>query len=94
MKQLNGWEQLWLAFEGDNQPMYFSTLRVYDPSTAPGGKVTLSDIYKLIDSKLDKIPVYRHKLLKLPMELVYSFWIDDENLDLNNHIRSISLPAP
>ena len=48
MKQLNGWETLWFAFEGENQPMHFSTLRVYDPSTAPGGKA-VSNFFADID---------------------------------------------
>ena len=94
MRQLNGWETLWFAVEDENQPMHFSILRLYDPSTAPGGKVTFSDIYKLIESKLDKIPVYRQKLRKLPIGLGYAFWVDDEDFDLNNHIRNIALPAP
>ena len=94
MHQLNGLETFWFAIESNNQPMHFATLRVYDPSTAPGGKVTFNDTFKFIESKLDKIPIYRRKLFKPPMKLDHPFWIDDEDFDLKNHIKNIALPAP
>lgn len=94
MRQLNGLETLFLAMEDNNQPMHIATLRVYDPSTAPGGKVTFDDIFKYIESKLDEIPVYRRKLFKQPMRLDHPFWIEDEDFDLKNHIKNIAVPAP
>lgn len=94
MHQLKGLETMWLALDGSNQPMHFAGLRIYNPSTAPGGKVTFNDIIEFIESKLDEIPVYRRKLLKPQMSLDHPFWIDDENFDLNNHIKNIALPAP
>ena len=39
MKQLSGMDNLFLAIEDSNQHMHVGGLGIYDPSTAPGGKV-------------------------------------------------------
>ena len=56
MKQLGGLDELFFAMEKPNQCMHVAVLGIYDPSTAPGGKVRLRDIMAHIRERLDVAP--------------------------------------
>jgi hypothetical protein len=38
--------------------------------------------------------VFRQKLLRVPLELDYPYWVEDEHFDLEYHVRHIALPKP
>ena len=69
-------------------------IHIYDPSTAPGGRVRFKSILAHIEGRLHRSPVFRRKLLRVPLELDYPYWIEDEHFDLEYHVRHIALPAP
>lgn len=71
-----------------------SLIHIYDQSTAPGGKVRFKSILAHIESRLHLAPVFRQRLQRVPLELDYPYWVDDENFDLEYHVRHIALPAP
>lgn len=56
------------------------------------GSLKLDDLKKIIASKLHYIPKFRKRLLNVPMNLYFPYWIDDFDLDLQLH--RIKLPAP
>jgi WS/DGAT/MGAT family acyltransferase len=68
------------------------TLAVLDPSTAPGGKVTLPDLQHLIAERLPLVPPFRWRLAEVPFDLDYDYWIDDADFDLDFHVRELALP--
>ena len=37
---------------------------------------------------------FRSRLLRVPFELDYPYWIADEHFDLEYHVRHIALPQP
>lgn len=94
MRQLTGQDAVFLYMESRGAPLHVSALSVYDPSTAPDGAVRYKDILKHIESRLDTSPVFRQKLVQLPLSLDFPYWVDDENFDLEFHVRHIGLPAP
>ena len=47
-----------------------------------------------IESRLDRLPILRQKLQRVPLDLDYPYWVDDENFDLEYHVRHIALPKP
>ena len=61
MKQLSGLDELYLALERPNQCMHVAVLGIYDPSTAPGGRVRLRDIMAHVRQRLDVSPVFRRR---------------------------------
>ena len=47
-----------------------------------------------IESRLDQLPILRQKLRRVPLDLDYPYWVDDEHFDLEYHVRHIALPKP
>jgi len=94
MRQLGGLDELFFAMERPNQCMHVAVLGIYDPSTAPGGKVRLRDIMAHIRERLDVSPVLRRRLVRVPFDLDRAYWIDEAEIDLEYHIRHIALPKP
>jgi WS/DGAT/MGAT family acyltransferase len=48
----------------------------------------------LVESRLHRSPIFRQKLRQVPLGLDDPYWIDDENFDLEYHVRNIALPKP
>ncbi|HET7501957.1 MAG TPA: wax ester/triacylglycerol synthase family O-acyltransferase [Kofleriaceae bacterium] len=47
-----------------------------------------------IASRIPLIPFLHHKLARFPLDLERPLWIEDEQLDLDYHIRRVTLPRP
>ena len=94
MEQLTGTDSLFIAMEQPNTPMHISTLTIYDPSTAPGGFVRFKDILSFTEQRLHLSKAMRQKLVKVPFNIDYPYWIEDDQFDLEFHVRHLSLPKP
>ena len=75
-------------------PMSGGGLAIYDPSTAPGGQVTLKGLMSFIEERLHLAPLYRRKIVRVPFDADFPWWVDDENFDIEFHVRHIALPEP
>lgn len=94
MKQLRGDDARFLYTDTGNANANVTLVHVYDPSTAPGGRVRFKHILAHIEARLHRSPVFRRRLLRVPLELDYPYWVEDERFDLEYHVRHIALPAP
>ena len=94
MKQLSGPDAMYLYTETDGFPMHIGGVSIYDQSTCPDGKVRFKDILAMFEGRLDRSPIFRRKLAEVPFVLDTPYWIDDENFDLEFHVRHIALPKP
>jgi diacylglycerol O-acyltransferase len=94
VKQLSGMDSVFLRLEHGNQYMHVAGLGIYDPSTAPGGFVRFKDILQFFESRLDAAPVFRRRLVTVPFDLDRPYWIEDEHVDVEFHVRHIALPQP
>jgi WS/DGAT/MGAT family acyltransferase len=94
MRQLNGLDASFLYSDSAHANSNVTLIHIYDQSTAPGGKVRFKSILRHIESRLHRSPVFRQKLLRVPLELDYPYWIEDEHFDLEYHVRHIALPKP
>jgi WS/DGAT/MGAT family acyltransferase len=83
-----------LRAERPETPMQIQMLLIYDPSTAPGGRVTFKGILEGVESRLHLAPTFRRRLTELPGGLHMPYWVDDPNFDLEYHVRHIALPQP
>ena len=73
---------------------HITVVMIYDPSTAPGGTVQYQDIVDHVESRLDTSPIFKRKLLRLPMDYDHPYWVDDEHFDLESHITNSCLSEP
>ncbi len=94
MRQLNGLDASFLYSDSAHANSNVTLIHIYDQSTAPGGMVRFKSILRHIESRLHRSAVFRQKLLRVPLELDYPYWIEDEHFDLEYHVRHIALPKP
>ena len=92
MRQLTALDQQFLALEDSRHVGHVGALAILDPSTAPGGRVTLEDFQALVAERLPLIPPFRWRLAEVPFDLDYDYWIDDPDFDLDFHVRELALP--
>ncbi len=94
MKPISSAEDLLLRVENANMPMHISSLTIYDPSTAPEGKVGFKDIMRYFSERLYRNKVFHNKMQPSPLGLGTGFWVDDPEFDIEFHVRHIALPKP
>jgi diacylglycerol O-acyltransferase / wax synthase len=94
MKQLSGIDNLFLALDQGPQHMHVAGLGIYDPSTAPGGKVRFKSVLNFFVSRLQAGKVFRRRLVCVPQDLDRPYWIEDAEIDVEYHVRHIALPQP
>jgi diacylglycerol O-acyltransferase len=92
MRQLTSLDASFLALESSNQTGHVAGLAILDPSTKPGGELTFQDICELMEERLPLLPPLRWRLVEVPFGLDYPYWLDDEDFDLDFHVRELALP--
>lgn len=94
MRQLQGMDASFVALETRNSPMHIGSLLIYNPATAPGGFVRFKDILGFFESRLQLSKTVRQRLVRVPFDLDYPYWIEDPDFDLEYHLRHVALPKP
>jgi WS/DGAT/MGAT family acyltransferase len=94
VKQLSGQDNSFLELEKLGLPQHITSVTIFDQSTAPGGLVRFKQILAHLESRLHLSPIFRSKLHSAPFELDRPYLVDDENFDLEYHVRHIALPQP
>jgi diacylglycerol O-acyltransferase / wax synthase len=94
MRQLTPLDAQFLAVETSRTYGHVGGLAVYDPSTAPGGRLEGSDISRLVSERLHLLPPFRWRLVQVPLGLDLPYWTEDEDFDLDFHIRESAVPPP
>ena len=49
---------------------------------------------RLLEERLPLLPPFRWRLAEVPLGLDYPYWVDDQDFDLDFHVRELALPAP
>ena len=94
MRQLSKQEAGFLYADTVQVNANVTYVQIYDQSTVPGGTLRFKTILAHLDGRLHRSPVFRNKLLRVPAELDEPYWVEDENFDLEYHVRHIALPKP
>ncbi len=94
MRQLQGMDASFVAMETRNSPMHIGSILVYNPETAPGGFVRFKDILSFIESRMQLSKTIRQRLVRVPFDLDYPYWVEDPDFDLEYHVRHLALPKP
>jgi WS/DGAT/MGAT family acyltransferase len=94
MRQLTTLDTQFLAVESARTYGHVGGLAVYDPSTAPGGRLNVEDLCRLVGERLHLLPPFRWRLVRVPFGLDLPYWIEDPDFDLDFHIRESAVPPP
>ena len=94
MRQLTSLDAQFLALETPRQTGHVGGLAILDPSTRVDRTFDCDAVKNLLDERLPLLPPFRWKLAEVPFGLDYPYWVDDEDFDLDFHVREIALPKP
>lgn len=94
MRQITGGDALFLYSDKQSRHQHISMLYVYDQSELRDGPLRFKDIMRHVESRIGSSPVFRQRLVEVPLNLDYPYWINDPDFDLEFHVRHIALPKP
>ena len=94
MRQLTPLDAQFLAVESSRTYGHVGGLAVYDPSTAPGGRLGVPEICQLVSERLHLLPPFRWRLVQVPLGLDLPYWTEDEDFDIDFHVRESAVPPP
>jgi WS/DGAT/MGAT family acyltransferase len=94
MHQISGMDDFFLHFERSGLPMHVGSVALYQPPTRQKDPVSFAQIKQSIRCGVRRAPVLRQRLLDAPLHLDRPHWIAEPDLDLDQHVRRLSLPEP
>lgn len=94
IKQLSPQDAQFLYIQTASSLTHIMGVYIFDPSTAPGGKVRFKDIIRHIAGRVDSSPVFKRRLHRLPMDFDHPYWVEDEYFDVEAHMLHSRLPEP
>ena len=94
LDQLTALDALFLTQESANTPMHIGLLMFYTPADTKSGPVRFKDILKTFEARAHCAPIFHHIVGKVPLGIDYPYWLDEQNLDVEFHVRHIALPKP
>ena len=93
MKHLSGLDASFLHLETPEMPMHVGSLFLLDlPLAQHAGFHDV--IRRHLSERLHLAGVFSQKLAHLPFDIANPVWIADDAIDLDYHIRQVSLPLP
>ena len=92
MKHLSALDAVFLHLETPETPMHVGSLMLLD--RPPGRKKPYAAIRDHIARRLHLAPVFSRKLAFMPLDLANPVWLDADEIDLDHHIRGLTLAAP
>jgi diacylglycerol O-acyltransferase len=94
MRPLTGIDSMFLSLESPTNLFHVGAISVLDPSTAPDDSPPPHEaLRKVVESRLDRLPPFRTRLVTVPGGIDHPRWVDDVP-ELEYHIRRGALPAP
>ena len=93
MKHLTGLDAAFLYLESPEMPMHVGSLHVYSLPAGYRGSF-VDDVKEHIRKRMHLAPVFHRKLALMPFDIANPVWIEDGDIDIDYHVRSITLPKP
>jgi len=93
MKHLSGLDATFLHLETPEMPMHVGSLNVLDLPKGYKGDF-YEDAKKFMASRIHLADVFTRKLALMPFDMTNPVWVEDDDIDLDYHVRHITLPKP
>ena len=88
IEQISAQDATFLYADSPTSPMHIGSLTIVE------GSLNFKDFRAIVASKLHLMPKFRKRLLNVPLNLDYPYWVDDPNFDIDLHLDRIKLPDP
>jgi diacylglycerol O-acyltransferase / wax synthase len=93
MQHLSALDALFLYLETPETPMHVGNLILFEAPKGHRGSF-YPNIRRHIESRLHLAPIFSRKLAFMPFDLANPIWVEDDAVDLDWHIQSLTLPKP
>ena len=93
MDHLSSVDASFLHFETPETPMHVAGLMLLELPEGYKGDF-YEDVKAMMAKRLHLSPIFTRKLAPMPFELAEPVWIDDDDVDLDYHVRSLTLRRP
>lgn len=93
MKHLSGIDASFLHLETPEMPMHVGSLNIFDLPEGYEGDF-YEGVRAHIASRMHLASVFESKLAQMPFELSNPVWVDDNDIDLDYHLRRVVLSKP
>lgn len=93
MDHLSGLDASFLHLETTEMPMHVGGLHLLELPAAEHADFA-DRLKRHIADRMHLAPVFHRKLALMPFELANPVWVEDDDVDLDYHIRQVSLPRP
>ena len=93
MKMLSGLDGVFLHLETPDMPMHVGSLSLLEPPPRHRGSF-LANARRLYAQRLPLAPVLSRKLHEFPLGVANPVWVQAPEVDLDYHIRHVTLPSP
>jgi diacylglycerol O-acyltransferase len=93
MDQLSGSDASFLHLETPETPMHVGSLMLFElPENYQGDYY--EDVKAMLRKRLHIASMLTRKLAQMPFELAEPVWIEDDDIDLDYHVRTVTLRRP
>jgi len=93
LQPLSGLDALFLQLESREMPMHVGSLSLLELPAGFHGDFSV-EVRKLIGARLHLADAFRRKLVTMPLGLANPAWLRTDAVDLDHHIRRVTLPRP
>ncbi len=93
MDHLSTADAAFLYLETPETPMHVGSLMLFELPAGYKGDF-YDDVQAIIAKRLHLASLFHRKLAQMPFELSDPVWIEDEDIDLDYHVRSVTLRKP
>lgn len=93
MKHLSGMDASFLHLETPETPMHVGGMHTLELPAGYRGDF-YEDFKRHIANRLHISEVFKRKLALMPFELSNPVWVEDDEVDIDYHIRRVTLPRP
>jgi diacylglycerol O-acyltransferase / wax synthase len=93
MKHLSGLDATFLHTETPETPMHVGGLHLLELPAGYEGDF-YEDVQAHVASRMHLSEIFTRKLALMPFELSNPVWVEDDDVDLDYHVRRVTLPRP
>jgi diacylglycerol O-acyltransferase len=78
--------------ESPRTPMHLGGIYIFAPPASGG--FDFDAFKRLMHSRIHLSRVFRERMVEVPLDLGYPYWVEDPDFDLEYHINHVALPPP
>jgi len=90
---LTGLDGVFLDLETPATPMHVGSLHFFEPP-ARGPREFYALIRRMLAARLNVAPIFGRRLASAPLNIAHPVWLDNARIDLNYHVRRMTVPPP